>query len=146
MEKIKAQVIRLSKSEEARQQTMHLIQEILEATNSTIMVDANDIRECLNDEGILTTFDVRVCATNTKRMKELVEQVESKIANIAPIKSLLFHLSYPEEQPLQMSELQPLSDWLSSIPYNSDLIVKWGLSATMQSSEPQLRVIMLVVT
>ena len=145
IEKIRAQVARISASEEICQQAIQLIREILEAANSTIIIDANDIRECLNEEGILTTFDVSVCASNTERMKELVKQVENKIADIAPIKSLLFHLSYPEEHPLLMSELQPLSDWLSSIPCDSDLTVKWGVSATKQSTNTQLRVIMLAV-
>lgn len=144
-QKIKTQVVRLSKSEDDYKQTMQLIKEILDATNSTIMVDANDIRECLNEEGILTTFDVSVCASNAERMKELVKQVENKIADIAPIKSLLFHLSYPEEHPLLMSELQPLSDCLSSIPCDSDLTVKWGVSAIKQSTNTQLRAIILAV-
>lgn len=146
MEKIKAQVIRLSKSEEARQQTMQLIKEILDATNSTINIDAIDIRDILDGDGMLAAFDASVCATNTERMKDLVEQIESKIASVTPVKSMLFHRFFPEELPLQMSELQPLSDWLSSFQPDSDLKVKWGLSVTMQSSEPHLRAIMLAVT
>ena len=146
MEKIKAQVIRLSNSEEACQQTMQLIKEILDATNSTINIDAIDIRDILDGDGMLAAFDASVSATNTERMKDLVEQIESKIASVAPVKSMLFHLFFPEGLPLQMSELQPLSDWLSSFQPDSDLKVKWGLSVTMQSSEPHLRAIMLAVT
>lgn len=146
MEKIKAQVIRLSNLEEACQQTMQLIKEILDATNSTINIDAIDIRDILDGDGMLAAFDASVSATNTERMKDLVEQIESKIASVTPVKSMLFHLFFPEGLPLQMSELQPLSDWLSSFQPDSDLKVKWGLSVTMQSSEPHLRAIMLAVT
>lgn len=148
MENIKAQVARLSKTGNGCQQAMQLIMEILEIKNSTINIDANDIRDILDGDGMLAALDVSVSATNTARMKELIEQIESKIkiANMASIKSILLHLSFPEKTPLQMSELQPLSDWLSSFQPDLDLKVKWGMAATNQSSEPQLRAIMLVVT
>lgn len=146
MEKIKAQVARLSKTDDGYQQAMQLIKEILDAKNSTINIDANDIRDIVDGDGMLAAFDVSVGATKTKRMKELVEQIGSKIASVAPVKSMLFHLFFPEGLPLQMSELQPLSDWLSSFQPDLDLKVKWGMAATSQSSEPQLRAIVLVVT
>lgn len=146
MEKIKAQVARLSKTDDGCQQAMQLIKEILDVKNSTINIDANDIRDIVDGDGMLAAFDVSVGATKTKRMKELVEQIGSKIASVAPVKSMLFHLFFPEGLPLQMSELQPLSDWLSSFQPDSDLKVKWGMAATSQSSEPQLRAIVLVVT
>lgn len=142
MEKIKAQVIRLSNSEEACQQTMQLIKEILDATNSTINIDAIDIRDILDGDGMLAAFDASVSATNTERMKDLVEQIESKIASVAPVKSMLFHLFFPEELPLQMSELQPLSDWLSSFQSDTD----FSMVATSHSQEPLLLAIVLAVT
>ena len=42
IEKIRAQVARISASEEICQQAIQLIREILEAANSTIIIDAND--------------------------------------------------------------------------------------------------------
>lgn len=79
-------------------------------------------------------------------MKELVGQIEKKIENNATVKSLLFHLFFPEELPLQMSELQPLSDWLSSFQSDTDFKVGWGMVATSHSQEPLLRAIVLAVT
>ena len=79
-------------------------------------------------------------------MKELVGQIEKKIENNATVKSLLFHLFFPEELPLQMSELQPLSDWLSSFQSDTDFKVGWGMVATSHSQEPLLRAIVPAVT
>ena len=131
IEKIRAQVARISASEEICQQAIQLIREILEAANSTIIIDANDIR---------------ISAKANDRMKELVGQIEKKIENNATVKSLLFHLFFPEELPLQMSELQPLSDWLSSFQSDTDFKVGWGMVATSHSQEPLLRAIVLAVT
>lgn len=146
IEKIRAQVARISASEEICQQTMQLIKEILDATNSTINIDAIDIRDILDGDGMLAAFDASVSATNTERMKDLVEQIESKIASVVPVKSMLFHLFFPEELPLQMSELQPLSDWLSSFQSDTDFKVRWGMVATSHSQGPLLRAIVLAVT
>ena len=131
IEKIRAQVARISASEEICQQAIQLIREILEAANSTIIIDANDIR---------------ISAKVNDRMKELVGQIEKKIENNATVKSLLFHLFFPEELPLQMSELQLLSDWLSSFQSDTDFKVGWGMVATSHSQEPLLRAIVLAVT
>ena len=131
IEKIRVQVARISASEEICQQAIQLIREILEAANSTIIIDANDIR---------------ISAKVNDRMKELVGQIEKKIENNATVKSLLFHLFFPEELPLQMSELQLLSDWLSSFQSDTDFKVGWGMVATSHSQEPLLRAIVLAVT
>ena len=146
IDKIKTQVARLCESEEDCQQTIQLIKEILEAANSTIIIDANDIRDSLDEEGTLSVFDVSVSAVNTERMKELIAQIGEKTADKTPVKSLLFHLFFPEELPLQMSELQPLSDWLSSFQSDTDFKVRWGMAATSYSSEPLLRAIVIAVT
>ena len=83
-----------------------MIKKILDATNSSINIDANDIRDILDGDGMLAAFDASVSAKNTERMKDLVEQIGSKIASVATVKSMLFHLFFPEGLPLQMSELQ----------------------------------------
>lgn len=57
----------------------------MDAINSTINIDAIDIRDILDGDGMLAAFDASVSATNTERMKDLVEQIESKIASVAPI-------------------------------------------------------------
>lgn len=146
IDKIKTQVARLCESAEDCQQAIQLIKEILEAANSTIIIDANDIRDSLDEEGTLSVFKVSVSAVNTDRMNELIEQIGEKMADKTPVKSLLFHLFFPEEMPLQMSELQPLSDWLSSFQSDTDFKVRWGMAATSRSSEPLLRAIVLAVT
>ena len=146
IEKIRAQVARISASEEICQQAIQLIREILEAANSTIIIDANDIRDNLDCDGTLAVNDIRISAKANDRMKELVGQIEKKIENNATVKSLLFHLFFPEELPLQMSELQPLSDWLSSFQSDTDFKVGWGMVATSHSQEPLLRAIVLAVT
>ena len=71
MEKIKAQVTRLSVSEDDCQHAMQMITDILESTDNTFTVDANDIRDSLNVDGTLSAFDISVCATNIERMSEL---------------------------------------------------------------------------
>lgn len=144
--KIRAQVARISASEDVRQHAMRLITEILEASNSVITIDTNDIRDSLGYEGTLAVYDISVSAKKAGRMKELIERIGRQTADSAPIKSLLFHLFFPKELPLQMSELQPLSDWLSSIESDSDFAVRWGMAATRKLSEPLLRAVMLVVT
>ena len=147
IEKIRAQVARISASEEICQQAIQLIREILEAANSTI-------RDSLDCDGTLAVNDIRISAKVNDRMKELVGQIEKKIENNATVKSLLFHLFFPEELPLQMSELQLLSDWLSSFQSDTDFKVGWGMVATSHfshslnntSQEPLLRAIVLAVT
>lgn len=146
IDKIKTQVARLCESAEDCQQAMQLIKEILGAANCTITIDANDIRDSFDAEGTRSVFDVSVNAVATDRMKELIEQIEKNTANNAPIKSLSFHLFFPEDLPLQMSELQPLSDWLSSLQSYTDLKVRWGMAATSHSPELRLRAIVLAVT
>ena len=147
IEKIRVQVARISASEEICQQAIQLIREILEAANGTIIIiDANDIRDSLDCDGTLAVNDIRISAKVNDRMKELVGQIEKKIENNATVKSLLLHLFFPEELPLQMSELQPLSDWLSSVQSDTDFKVRWGMAATSHSQEPLLRAIVLSVT
>lgn len=146
IDKIKTQVARLCESAEDCQQAIQLIKEILEAANSTIIIDANDIRDSLDCDGTLVVYDIRISAKVNSRMKELVGQIEKMTANNAPIKSLLFQLFFPEELPLQMSELQPLRDWLSSFQSDTDFKVRWGMAATSHSQEPLLRAIVLAVT
>ena len=154
IEKIRAQVARISASEEICQQAMQLIMEIVESSNSVVIIDANDIRDSLDCDGTLAVNDIRISAKVNDRMKELVGQIEKKTANKAPIKSLLFQLFFPEELPLQMSELQPLSDWLSSIQSDTDFKVRWGMTATSHFSHslnntsqvPLLRAVVLAVT
>lgn len=96
--------------------------------------------------GTLAVNDIRISAKVNDRMKELVGQIEKKIENNVPVKSLMFHLFFPEELPLQMSELQPFSDCLSSIQSDTDLKVRWSMATTSHSSEPLLRAIVLAVT
>ena len=81
-----------------------------------------------------------------ERMKELIEQIEEKTVDKTPIKSLLFHLFFPKELPLQMSELQPLSDWLSSLQSDTDLKVRWGMATTSHPSDALLRAVVLTIT
>lgn len=146
IDKIETQVARLSKSEEVCQQAILLIKEILEAENSTIIIDVNDIRDSLDEEGTLSAFDVSVSAMANERMKELIEQIEEKTVDKTPIKSLLFHRFFPKELPLQMSELLPLSDWLSSLQSDTDLKVRWGMATTSHPSDALLRAVVLVIT
>ena len=143
---IRAQVARISASEENCQQAMQLIMEIVESSNCVVIIDANDIRDSLDCDGTLAVNDIRISAKVNDRMKELVGQIEKKIENNVPVKSLLFHLFFPEELPLQMSELQPLSDWLSSFQSDTDFKVRWGMAATSRLSEPLLRAVVLAVT
>ena len=89
IEKIRAQVARISASEEICQQAIQLISEILEAANSTIIIDANDIRDNLDCDGTLAVNDIRISAKVNDRMKELVGQIEKKIENDATVNSYL---------------------------------------------------------
>ena len=66
-----------------------LIREILEAANSTIIIDANDIRDSLDCDGTLAANDIRISAKVNERMKELVGQIEKKIENDATVNSYL---------------------------------------------------------
>ena len=89
IEKIRTQVARISASEEVCQQAIQLIREILEAANSTIIIDANDIRDSLDCDGTLAANDIRISAKVNERMKELVGQIEKKIENNATVNSYL---------------------------------------------------------
>ena len=87
--------------------------------------------------------------TTIERLRQLVMEGKETFHNprdCCQVKSLLFHLFFPEELPLQMSELQPLSDWLSSFQSDTDFKVRWGMVATSHSQEPLLRAIVLAVT
>ena len=95
--------------------------------------------------------------TEIERLRQLVMEEKETFHNprdCCQVKSLLFHLFFPEELPLQMSELQLLSDWLSSFQSDTDFKVGWGMVATSHfshslnntSQEPLLRAIVLAVT
>ena len=58
-----------------------------------------------------------------------------------PYNRALVFFFFPEEQPLLMEEMKPLSEWIESIP--GELMIKWGMGL---HSTPKVRAIVALKT
>lgn len=122
-----------------KQHIAQICNEVLNAPNSLVKVDINDMKDLFQEEKDIHVFDVSVNAAEGNRMQLMIEQMkkEAKSVNLFT-RALVFFFS-PKENPILMSELQPFSDWMESIP--GELSVNWGMATTPSQA---LRAIVLL--
>jgi len=141
---IKGNLTFMCKSEVGYKKAMHLITEILNAPQSVIHVNVNDIQNFLASQDTLTAFDESILASDEKRMNHLVDKIKEKTKECEPITGILLYLFCPEDYPLLMEEINPLNEWLSDIEEEFRMI--WGLATIPASATPMLRATVLVLT
>lgn len=141
---IKENLAFMCKSEVKYKKAMHLITKILNAPQSVIHVNVNDIQNFLACQDTLTAFDEYVIASEENRMNHLVDKIKEKTKECEPITGILLYLFCPEEYPLLMEEINPLNEWLSDV--DSETRTIWGMASTLASATPVVRAIVLVLT
>ena len=141
---VKGNLAFMCKSELGYKKAMHLITKILNAPQSVIHVNVNDIQNFLACQDTLTAFDESIIASDENRMNHLVDKIKEKTKECEPITGILFYLFCPEDYPLLMEEINPLNDWLSDV--DSETRTIWGMATTPVSATPMLQATVFVLT
>ena len=119
--------------------TNRFIKEVLDSTNKLVNIDINDVRDLFQEDEEIHAFDVSVPADKENRMMLLVEQIKKCSKCHEQYNRILVFFFFPEERPLLMEEMKPLSEWIESVP--GELMIKWGMAT---QSIQKLRSIVLL--
>ena len=106
--------------------TNRFIKEVLDSTNKLVNIDINDVRDLFQEGEKLHTFDVSVPDNKGNRMQLLMEQIKKCSKCHEPYNRALVFFFFPEERPLLMEEMKPLSEWIESVP--GEFMIKWGMA------------------
>ena len=106
--------------------TNRFIKEVLDSTNKLVNIDINDVRDLFQEGEELHTFDVSVPANKENRMQLLMEQIKKCSKCHEPYNHVLVFFFFPEERPLLMEEMKPLSEWIETEP--GEFMIKWGMA------------------
>ena len=102
------------------------INEVLNTTNKLVNIDINDVRDLFQRGEELHTFDASVPADKENRMQQLMEHIKKCSKCHEPYNHALVFFFFPEERPLLMEEMKPLSEWIESVP--GEFMIKWGMA------------------
>ena len=102
-----------------REKVKRNIMDVLNAPQSLVSIDVNDVRDLFQRSRDIHTFEVSVDADKENRIDE-------------PYNRALIFFYFPEALPLLMDELRPFSDWIDSIP--GEIIIKWGMATHSTSN------------
>jgi len=122
-----------------REKVKSSIVEILNAPKNLVSIDINDARDLFQKGGEIHTCDASVGASMKKRMELLMDLIIENTKKYEPFSHALMFFFFPKDHPLLMSELQPFSDWIKSVP--GDFLIKWGMAT---HSTHELRAIVLL--
>ena len=106
--------------------TNRFIKEVLDSTNKLVNIDIKDVRDLFQEGEELHTFDVSVPANKENRMQLLMEQIKKCSKCHEPYNHVLVFFFFPEERPLLMEEMKPLSEWIETVP--GEFMIKWGMA------------------
>ena len=106
--------------------TNRFINEVLDSTNKLVNIDINDVRDLFQESEGLHTFDVSVPDNKENRMQLLMEQIKKCSKCHEPYNRALVFFFFPEERPLLMEEMKPLSEWIETVP--EEFMIKWGMA------------------
>ena len=106
--------------------TNRFINEVLDSTNKLVNIDINDVRDLFQEGEGLHTFDVSVPDNKGNRMQLLMEQIKKSSKCHEPYNRALVFFFFPEERPLLMEEMKPLSEWIETVP--EEFMIKWGMA------------------
>jgi hypothetical protein len=99
---------------------------VFNTTNNLVNIDINDVRDLFQRGEELHTFDASVPADKENRMQQLMEHIKKCSKCHEPYNHALVFFFFPEERPLLMEEMKPLSEWIESIP--GEFMIKWGMA------------------
>ena len=99
-----------------------LIREVLDSRNSIVKIDANDVNDLFQEGGEIHTYDASVGSSMKKRMELLMDLIIENTKKYEPFSHALVFFIFPEDRPLLMEELKPVSDWIESVP--GELLIK----------------------
>ena len=122
-----------------REKVKRSIMDILNAPNTLVSIDVNDVRDLFQEGGAIHTYDASVGASIKKRMESLMDLIIVNTKKYEPFSHALIFFFFPEDRPLLMEELKLLSDWIESVP--GELTIQWGLAT---QSTQELRAIILL--
>ena len=112
--------------------TNRFINEVLNSTNNIVNIDINDVKDLFQESEEIHAFDVSVPTDEENRMMLLMEQIKKGSNCHVPYNRALVFFFFPEEQPLLMEELKPLSEWIETVP--GEFMIKWGMATHSTSS------------
>lgn len=116
-----------------------ILEDVLNLHDSIIRIDSSDVRELFQDGVGIHTLEVSVDVSNENRMAFLTALIRRKTKHFEPFNHVLVFFIFPKDQPLLMEELQPLTDWMESVP--DDFMIKWGMAT---QSTQELRAIVIL--
>ena len=116
-----------------------LIREVLDSRNSIVKIDANDVNDLFQEGGEIHTYDASVGSSMKKRMELLMDLIIENTKKYETFSHALVFFIFPEDRPLLMEELKPVSDWIESVP--SELLIKWGMAI---HRTPMIRAIVIL--
>ena len=116
-----------------------ILEDVLNSHNSIIRIDSSDVRDLFQDGVGIHTLEVSVDASNENRMAFLTTLIRRNTKHFEPFNQVLVFFIFPEDQPLLMEELQPLTDWMESVP--DDFMIKWGM---VTQSTQELRAVVIL--
>lgn len=109
-----------------REKVKRNIMDVINAPQSLVSIDVNDVRDLFQEGGEIHAFDTSVDASKESRMTLLMAQIMRNAKYIEPYIHALVFFFFPEGRPLLMEELKPFSDWIESVP--GEFMVKWGMA------------------
>ena len=116
-----------------------ILEDVLNLHDSIICIDSSDVRDLFQDGVGIHTLEVSVDVSNENRMAFLTALIRRKTKHFEPFNHVLVFFIFPKDQPLLMEELQPLTDWMESVP--DDFMIKWGMAT---QSTQELRAIVIL--
>lgn len=116
-----------------------ILNEVLDAPSGLIGIDINDIKDLFQQDGEISTIDVRVNAREENRMERLMDRVKVEANRLGADSRVLVYFFFPEKCPLMMEELRPFSEWIETFP--GECVIKWGMAT---HSAQELRAIVLL--
>lgn len=116
-----------------------ILEDVLNLHDSIIRIDSSDVRDLFQGGVGIHTLEVSVDVSNENRMAFLTALIRRKTKHFEPFNHVLVFFIFPKDQPLLMEELQPLTDWMESVP--DDFMIKWGMAT---QSTQELRAIVIL--
>lgn len=116
-----------------------ILKDVLGSPNSLIRIGISDVNELFQQDEDIRTFDVKVSSIEEQRMELLMKQLKEETKSNLDFSRALVYFFFSECHPLLMSELQPFSEWIESVP--GKFMLTWGMAT---QSTQDLRVIVLL--
>ena len=115
-----------------REKVKRNIMDVLNAPQSLVSIDVNDVRDLFQRSRDIHTFEVSVDADKENRIVLMMDQINKLSKCHEPYNRALIFFYFPKALPLLMEELRPLSDWIDSV--SGEFIIKWGMATHSTSS------------